>query len=343
MIIIRIIIASITKRAQVPFRRWLPAAIAAPTPVRALVHSSTLVTAGVFLLVRFYPFLSSLSSFNSSILLIACVTIIMSGISALVECDIKKIVALSTLSQLGVMIAAIGLGHPLLAFFHLVAHALFKALLFICVGNLIHLHFHSQDLRLIGNLVSELPLTSSCMNISNIALCGLPFMSGFYSKDLIIELSLYEANNFIIIFLFLLSTFFTAAYRVRLVCRGILSIKLGSNIQYVEDGSIDILLPIVFLGLGGVVGGCCLNWVLIRPYRDPRLRGAFKLLAFILTILGGLISYFGGEFLTSVFYNNVFVHDINSSMWFISNLSTQIFLDVSFKSSFNNLYYIDQG
>lgn len=233
--------------------------MAAPTPVRALVHSSTLVTAGVFLLIRFYPFLSSIPLFNFLILIISCITIIISGVRALVECDMKKIVALSTLRQLGVMIAAIGLGHPLLAFFHLVSHALFKALLFICVGNLIHLHSHNQDLRLMGNLVRELPLTSSCINISNIALCGLPFISGFYSKDLIIELTLYEFNNFIIIFLFLLSTFFTAAYRVRLVCRGILPMKMGFSTQYIEDNSIDNLFPIIFLSLGAILVGCCLN------------------------------------------------------------------------------------
>lgn len=178
----------------------MPAAIAAPTPVRALVHSSTLVTAGVFLLIRFYPYLRGMPGFNSRILLIASLTIFMAGVRALVECDIKKIIALSTLRQLGVIIASIGLGMPDLAFFHLITHALFKALLFVCAGTLINLHHHSQDLRGMGNLINQMPLTISCLNIANIALCGLPFLSGFYSKDLIIEISLYNNYNFIIVF-----------------------------------------------------------------------------------------------------------------------------------------------
>jgi NADH-ubiquinone oxidoreductase chain 5 len=121
--------------------------MAAPTPVSALVHSSTLVTAGVFLLIRFYPFLRSITIFNKFILFVAVSTIIIAGIRATTECDIKKIIALSTLRQLGIIMTRIGLGFPQIAFIHIVIHALFKALLFICAGNLISLHRHAQDLR----------------------------------------------------------------------------------------------------------------------------------------------------------------------------------------------------
>ena len=151
-ITVAIIVAGITKSAQIPFSRWLPAAIAAPTPVSALVHSSTLVTAGVFLIIRFFPFLSSSSFFCPVLLLIATATMFMAGISARFETDLKKIIALSTLRQLGVMIAAIGLNLLNLALFHLFTHALFKALLFLCAGNIIHQSTNNQDLRLIGGL-----------------------------------------------------------------------------------------------------------------------------------------------------------------------------------------------
>jgi len=237
----------------------LPAAIAAPTPVRALVHSSTLVTAGVFLLIRFYPYLSSLTYFNFSILVIASITMFIAGISALVESDIKKIVALSTLSQLGVIMSAIGLGLPVLAFFHLITHALFKALLFVCVGTLINLHHHSQDLRVMGNLSYQMPLTITCLNIANMALCGLPFMSGFYSKDLIIEILLFNSYSYIIIFIFVLATIMTAAYSVRLIFTGLISISMGISIQYVEDSSTRNTTPMILLRLGAVFGGCILN------------------------------------------------------------------------------------
>ena len=121
--------------------------MAAPTPVSALVHSSTLVTAGVFLLIRFYPFLHQIPQFNQFLLFIATTTTLIAGLRANTECDFKKIVALSTLRQLGVIIFRIGLGMPWLAFFHITTHALFKALLFICVGTFINYHLHSQDLR----------------------------------------------------------------------------------------------------------------------------------------------------------------------------------------------------
>jgi NADH-ubiquinone oxidoreductase chain 5 len=140
-------VAAITKSAQIPFSRWLPAAMAAPTPVSALVHSSTLVTAGVFLLIRFYPFLHSLKFFNITLLLIAVTTMLIAGLRATTECDIKKIIALSTLSQLGIIITRLGLNLPHLAYFHILTHALFKALLFICAGSFIHTHHHTQDLR----------------------------------------------------------------------------------------------------------------------------------------------------------------------------------------------------
>jgi len=145
--VILITCAAITKIAQIPFSRWLPAAIAAPTPVSALVHSSTLVTAGVFLLIRFYPTLHIHPYFNNFIIIIATSTTFIAGLRANTECDFKKIVALSTLSQLGVIIFSLGLGMPTLAYFHIITHALFKALLFVCVGRFINFHNHTQDLR----------------------------------------------------------------------------------------------------------------------------------------------------------------------------------------------------
>merc|ERR1712071_117456 len=157
--------------------------IAAPTPVSALVHSSTLVTAGVYLLIRF----SESITLTSSILLmfLSTVTIFLSGLVANFEYDIKKIIALSTLRQLAVIIFSISLGLYSLAFFHLVIHALFKALLFLCAGVLIHGVGGTQDIRICGGLVQSFPLIGVCINLANLSLCGLPFLSGFYSKEII--------------------------------------------------------------------------------------------------------------------------------------------------------------
>lgn len=211
--------AAITKRAQVPFSSWLPAAMAAPTPVSALVHSSTLVTAGVFLLFRFYPFLRGYRIFCKVLLYFATLTSLMAGLRALVECDMKKIIALSTLSQLGVIMVALGLGSAFYAYYHLITHALFKALLFICAGTLIHLHSHSQDLRFMGNLVYQCPFIRSAIMVANIALCGGPFLAGFYSKDLILEMFIFSPNSILIIFLFYFATGLTVAYTVRFLLR----------------------------------------------------------------------------------------------------------------------------
>ena len=182
------IVAAITKRAQIPFSAWLPAAMAAPTPVSALVHSSTLVTAGVYLIIRFSPSLLG-SKVSVALLIISCLTMFMSGLGANFEYDLKKIIALSTLRQLGVILRILSLGFSVLAFFHLLTHALFKALLFMCAGVVIHNVTEFQDIRYIGSLCSKIPLTRTCINLANLALCGTPFLAGFYSKDLILEVA----------------------------------------------------------------------------------------------------------------------------------------------------------
>lgn len=205
-----IIFAACTKSAQLPFRRWLPAAIAAPTPVSALVHSSTLVTAGIFLLFRFKRslFLSPISI--KILLILRSLTIIMAGSSALFESDIKKIIALSTLRQLGVMISSTALFLPFLTFFHLISHALFKALIFICAGYIIIINSHSQDLRSNSLSFFNTPLINRTILISNCSLIGVPFLSGFFSKDLIIESSFFIKSNIIIFLLFFVGTALTA-------------------------------------------------------------------------------------------------------------------------------------
>ena len=211
-----ILVAGITKRAQIPFSAWLPAAMAAPTPVSALVHSSTLVTAGVFLFIRFYPSLSSWSAFNPALLLISVLTLLIAGIAANYENDLKKVIALSTLSQLGVIIMALGIGSTYLALFHLYTHALFKALLFLCAGTIIHARSNNQDLRYRGLISKHLPFTVTCINIANLSLCGAPFLRGFYSKDLILEYSLASPTRAFILLLIFLATGMTSAYSLRL-------------------------------------------------------------------------------------------------------------------------------
>ena len=149
--------------------------------------------------------------------MIATITIFIAGISALFECDIKKIIALSTLSQLGVIIGALALSLPMLRFFHLITHAIFKALLFIGAGALIFIFQHTQDLRSIGSLTTQLPLSISTTLLARAALCGTPFLAGFYSKDIILEITLFNPTNTLILAIFILATLLTASYSARIL------------------------------------------------------------------------------------------------------------------------------
>lgn len=157
--------------------------------------------------------------FNKILLILASLTALIAGLSAITECDIKKIIALSTLSQLRVIIIRLAIGAPFLAFFHLITHALFKALLFLAAGSLIHLHSHTQDLRYIGNSSLTSPFISSILIVANTALCGAPFIAGFYSKDLILEFSLFSPINFLFLTIFFIATGLTARYSTRFIIR----------------------------------------------------------------------------------------------------------------------------
>merc|ERR550519_1208562 len=207
-----LILLSITKSAQFPFRSWLPAAIAAPTPVSALVHSSTLVTAGVFILIRFSPGLPFYW-----LLFIGSLTIMLAGFSAFFENDIKKIVALSTLSQLGVIIVSISIGLVDFTFFHLCTHAIFKALIFLCVGVGIHSVWGSQDLRSYGSLRFGIVYPYVLLILASASLLGFPFISGFYRKNLIVESFVNMNQSFIFLLIFLLGIGLTTGYSVKLI------------------------------------------------------------------------------------------------------------------------------
>jgi NADH-ubiquinone oxidoreductase chain 5 len=209
-----VVLAAMTRSAQIPFSSWLPAAMAAPTPVSALVHSSTLVTAGVYLLVRFSP--SFGYWLNVVLLLVSGLTMFIAGLGANFEFDLRRIIALSTLRQLGLMIMTISIGLSGLAFFHLLTHALFKALLFMCAGGVIHSMGDSQDIRFMGGLSVYIPFTSSSLIVSNFALCGMPFLAGFYSKDFILEMFSMRYLNIFGFFLLFISTGLTVCYSFRL-------------------------------------------------------------------------------------------------------------------------------
>lgn len=192
-------------------------AIAAPTPVSALVHSSTLVTAGVYLLFRFNRFLVMSEIRKFLLLYISVFTIFMAGLIANFEMDLKKIIALSTLSQLGLIIITLRLGMKFLAFYHLLTHAVFKSLLFMCAGIIIHFIDNNQDIRFYGKLNEFIPFTIMRFYISRLALIGFPFLAGFYSKDLIIEIIYIVKLNLFVLGFIIMSVMLTVSYSLRLI------------------------------------------------------------------------------------------------------------------------------
>lgn len=340
-----VILAAITKSAQIPFSSWLPAAMAAPTPVSALVHSSTLVTAGVYLLIRFNILFVD-SYLGSFLLLIGGLTIFIAGIAANFEFDLKKIIALSTLSQLGLIIRILAIGFPKLAFFHLLTHALFKALLFICAGAIIHNMKNSQDIRDMGGLVYFIPLTTSCLNIANLALCGIPFLAGFYSKDLILEVVILTNINLFSFFLYFFSTGLTVCYSFRLRFYSLTGDFNQSSLNCLNDESWTISKRILSLLFIAIVGGSILNWLIFSSNFLICLPFYLKNLTLLVCLIGGIFGYTIRRvtlYFSNKSLNFYLFRYINISIWFIPILSTLGIIFYPISLGFKSMKSFDHG
>nr|APT41551.1 NADH dehydrogenase subunit 5 [Trichophoromyia ininii] len=342
---ILIMLAAMTKSAQIPFSSWLPAAMAAPTPVSALVHSSTLVTAGVYLLIRFSPLLLSLT-ISKTLLLIACLTMFMAGLGANYEFDLKKIIALSTLSQLGLMMSILSFGFMKLAFFHLLTHALFKALLFMCAGSIIHNMINNQDIRFMGSLSNLMPLTMMYMSVANLALCGMPFLAGFYSKDLILEIVYSGQFNYLIFLLFIVSTSLTVMYSFRLVFYSLTGAVNIFCYHPMNDNSWVMLKSMFGLLMMAILGGSVLMWLIFpNPYMIC-LPMKLKNLTLMICLIGGLLGYLISS--VSLFYINKSIKYYQmswflGSMWFMPMLSTNGVVYYPLMLGYYLIKNLDQG
>nr|YP_010250269.1 NADH dehydrogenase subunit 5 [Lichtwardtia dentalis]QTV20894.1 NADH dehydrogenase subunit 5 [Lichtwardtia dentalis] len=319
-----VMLAAMTKSAQIPFSSWLPAAMAAPTPVSALVHSSTLVTAGVYLLIRFNVLLCDTWA-GKFLLVVSGLTMFMAGMGANFEFDLKKIIALSTLSQLGLMMSILSMGFYKLAFFHLLTHALFKALLFMCAGAIIHNMNNFQDIRYMGGLAVHMPFTSSCFNVANLALCGMPFLAGFYSKDLILEVVSLSYVNMFSFFLYFFSTGLTVCYSFRLVYYSMTGELHSGALNVLNDEGWVMLRGMMGLLIMSIIGGSMLNWFIFPTPYMVCLPYYLKLLTLFVCIVGAIMGYiisninlyFSNKSL--IFYNtSMFL----GSMWFMPYIST---------------------
>nr|YP_009681527.1 NADH dehydrogenase subunit 5 [Septifer bilocularis]QDO71939.1 NADH dehydrogenase subunit 5 [Septifer bilocularis] len=319
-----ILFAGMTKSAQMPFVAWLPAAMAAPTPVSSLVHSSTLVTAGVYLVLRSYGCLVHSPVSFLILKFLSIITLVLAGSSALSVVDLKKVVALSTLSQLSVMMFSISIMLPFISFFHLVTHAVFKALLFLSAGCFIHSLLNCQDYRMIGSGWKLVPFTSVAMICANMSLCGVPFMSGFFSKDLIIEMSVMGGDVFFIYFMELLGFFFSSWYSMRIM----MNVIFGESFYFVKHTKwsepFELKFSYFFLLCGAVMVGAVMKSKVVC-FNEIAMIMNVDFVFFLFFWLYGLSAFFISLFIVSHFYKTMKINEFLGSVWWMENLSSQPF------------------
>lgn len=258
-IAILLFIGAVGKSAQLGLHGWLPDAMEGPTPVSALIHAATMVTAGVFLIIRCSPLIEYSNDALAIITIIGACTAFFAATIGLVQNDIKKVIAYSTCSQLGYMVFACGLSNYSVGLFHLMNHAFFKALLFLSAGCVIHAMADQQDMRRLGGLVKSIPFTYSMMLIGSLSLMGFPFLTGFYSKDAILELAYgsYSCHATFAHWLGTISAFFTAFYSIRLLYLTFITDTNANKIAFKgsHESPASMSVPLLILSFGAIFVG----------------------------------------------------------------------------------------
>jgi len=361
------------KSAQIGLHSWLPDAMEGPTPVSALIHAATMVTAGVFMIIRCSPLYEYSYYTLFFIAFIGVLTAFFAGTIGIFQNDLKKIIAYSTCSQLGYMVFACGLSNYSISIFHVLNHAYFKALLFLSAGSVIHSLSDEQDIRKMGGLQRILPFTYIMIVIGSLALIGFPFLTGFYSKDAILEVT-YAKYNFIGTFSYwlgILSASITAFYSLKLVYMTFLSNPNGfkNSMQLVSEPPLFMILPLallsffsiflgfltkdLFIGLGTPFWN---NAILVLPLNSNMLDADFipsyiKFIPFFLSIIGGVFSvivfyllpnFFISLYLHSRFFN--LIYTFFNKKWFFDRLQNEIIASFLLKIGFNTTYKVlDKG
>ena len=349
---------AMAKSANIPFHSWLPGSMEAPTPVSALLHAATLVTAGIYLLLRSSPILEFSSTALLIITLIGATTAFFAATSGLVQNDLKRIIAFSTISQLGYMVMAVGLSQYNVALMHTVNHAFFKALLFLGAGAVIHSFADQQDIRKMGGLIKFLPFTYSVMLVGSLSLLATPFLTGFYSKDLILELAFgqYTFSGFYAYILGTITAGITAFYSFRLISLVFLTVPNGPKFNYLHshESNLAIIIPLFILALFSILFGFVFsdlfvgvgsdffgNSLFIHPNNISIIEAEFSL-NLIIKLLPVILSLIGSVLAIYLYHNNPeFINQLTDN-----SISRKIYGFLNGKYYFDVIYnhfIVEQG
>jgi len=350
-----LLMGAMAKSAQIPLHSWLPGSMEAPTPVSALLHAATLVTAGLYLLIRSSAILEFSPTALLVITLIGASTAFFAATCGLVQNDLKRIIAFSTISQLGYMIMAVGLSQYNVALMHVVNHAFFKALLFLGAGAVIHSFADEQDIRKMGGLIKFLPFTYTVMLVGSLSLLATPWLTGFYSKDLIIELA-YGQYSFSGIYAYILGSLtagLTAFYSFRLISLVFLTIPNGIKNVYLNshESNFAVIIPLFVLALFSIFFGFVFsdlfvgvgsdffaNSIFINPNNIAIIEAEFSL-PLIIKLLPTILSILGAT--SAIFLYHAYPDFIIN--FTDSALGRKIYTFLNGKYFFDNYYFISAG
>jgi len=350
-------IGAVGKSAQLGLHTWLPMAMEGPSPVSALIHAATMVTAGVFLIARCSPLFEYSPNALCVVSFVGAMTAFFAATTGVVQNDLKRVVAYSTCSQLGYMIFACGLSHYSVGVFHLMNHACFKALLFLSAGSVIHALSDEQDMRKMGGLVRLLPFTYSMMLIGSLALIGFPFLTGFYSKDVILEVaySKYSITGNFAYWLGITSAFCTAYYSFRLIFMTFFgkTNSYKSNLSHVHEAPIAMALPLIVLSIASIfVGYTCKDMMIgigtdfwgtalyilpenIYYVESEYIPQSVKMIPFVFSGIGAFISYYLNIFEFRSGFGSIFGF---GNFWIGSNLPNEFISIQNIQNIYLKLY-----
>nr|YP_010128468.1 NADH dehydrogenase subunit 5 [Aleyrodes shizuokensis]QPO06178.1 NADH dehydrogenase subunit 5 [Aleyrodes shizuokensis] len=319
MIMILICIAAFSKSAQIPFSSWLTEAMAAPTPISALVHSSTLVTAGIFLIIRFEQTMKY-TNLNFYMMLMSMMTLIMASMNSITEWDLKKIVALSTLSQLSMMFISISIHMYSLAMFHMIMHAMFKALIFLCSSTIIT-YSNTQDMRKMTSMIKSSIINNVSMMVATLTLSGFPFLSSFYSKELIMEMMMIKKMNWMLILSFYACMMCTLFYSMKMILfttimKKNMSMTTINETQEQQISKMMLLIP-------SIMAGNKLNWIINLNFKLPHMKFINKIIPVMMMMYMLIMIYSIYSKSINMMYNkNSIKIMMNNSMWFMKIMTT---------------------